>query len=119
MRDAFGRFATAASTWSGSSWSFAAHLALVAAFMAAGPYFGWDAVMMVLTTALTVTTELLAVLILNTQNRENKALHLKLDELIWTQADARNDLLDLERRAETDIEKVEREMDEHLREGDG
>ena len=113
MRDAFGRFAAAASTWAGSPWSFVAHLFVVAAFCAVSPLFGAEPVMLVLTTVLTVATELLAVLILNTQNRENKALHLKLDELIRTQARARNDLLDLERRTESDIEQVEREMERH------
>jgi low affinity Fe/Cu permease len=111
VRDAFGRFATAASTWSGSPWSFVAHLVVVAVFLAAGPLVGADTVMLVLTTALTVATELLAVLILNTQNSENRALHLKLDELIRTQDQARNSLLDLERRDDSDIERVEREME--------
>jgi low affinity Fe/Cu permease len=49
-------------------------------------------------------------LIQNTQNRDAKALHLKLDELIRTLRGARNDLIDLEDCTDEELETLQREF---------
>jgi low affinity Fe/Cu permease len=49
-------------------------------------------------------------LIQNTQNRDAKALHLKLDELIASREEARNRLIDLEDCTEAELEELEREF---------
>jgi low affinity Fe/Cu permease len=107
VRDAFTRFAAAASHWVGSPASFVLHLAVIAAWLALGPRFGWsDTWQLVMTTALTVATELVAVLIANAQNRDAKALHAKLDELIRVSQAARNELIELEDAPEATVAAV-------------
>ncbi len=57
-------------------------------------------------------------LIQNTQNRDAKAVHLKLDELIRALAGARNKLVDLEKLSDADLKKLETEF-EKLRKSAG
>jgi low affinity Fe/Cu permease len=65
-------------------------VALVALWLLTGPLFGFgDTWQLVMTTGLTVTTQLLVILIQATQNRDGRALHLKLDELLRAVAEAR------------------------------
>jgi low affinity Fe/Cu permease len=113
VRDAFARFATAASHWVGSPASFVVHLVVVAGWLVLGPRFGWsDTWQLAMTTALTVATELVAVLIANAQNRDARALHAKLDELIRVTSAARDELIELEDAPEATVEAVRREIKE-------
>lgn len=50
------------------------------------------------------------VIIQNTQNRDAKALHLKLDELIRSVSSARNTLIDLENLSDEELERLQREF---------
>lgn len=59
-----------------------------------------------MTTLFTVTTELIAVLVLNTQHRDARAMQLKLDELLRGVAGARSDLAGLEDRSEADLSRI-------------
>ena len=56
-------------------------------------------------------------LIQNTQNRDSKAVHLKLDELIRALTGARNDLVDLEELSDEDLKKIEQGIQATEREG--
>ena len=69
MSQRFAVIAEASARWVGSPLSFVLHLVLIAGAVAMFPVWGWQATLVVLTSILTVTTELIAVLISNTQMR--------------------------------------------------
>src|ERR1700682_2954225 len=84
-------FATKASYVVGTKWAFAAAIALIVGWAAAGPYFHYsDTWQLVVNTATTVVTFLIVFLIQNTQNRDARAIQLKLDEIIHSLKGARN-----------------------------
>ena len=111
MRERFHRFAVAVSDAMGSSWAFVAALALVAVWGGTGPLFRFsDTWQLVINTGTTVVTFLMVFLIQTTQNRESRALHLKLDELIRSQRNARNIFADLEHATEQELAELEAEF---------
>jgi low affinity Fe/Cu permease len=72
-----------------------------------GPVFHYsDTWQLVINTGTTIVTFLMVFLIQNTQNRDMSALHLKLDELIRVNEDARNKLLNLEDLTEEELDKI-------------
>src|SRR5215831_15157006 len=82
VADRFHIFATRASVWVGSKWAAVA-LATIVMWGAVGPHFHYsDTWQLVVNTATTIVTFLMVFLIQNTQNRDAKAFHLKLDEVI-------------------------------------
>ncbi len=78
---------------------------------ATGPFFGWsDTWQLVINTGTTIVTFLMVFVIQSTQNRDTQALQLKLDELIRVTADARNSLMGLEERPESEIKELKSEF---------
>lgn len=76
-----------------------------------GPMFGFsDAWQLVINTGTTIATFLMVFLIQNTQNRDSRAVHLKLDELLRSQHDARNRLIDLESGTDEELDQLKREF---------
>jgi low affinity Fe/Cu permease len=72
-----------------------------------GPYFGFtNTWQLIINTTTTVVTFLMVFLIQSTQNRDNEAMHLKLDELIRAVEGAHKALLDLEDLDEKDLNKI-------------
>ena len=72
-----------------------------------GPFFGWsDTWQLVINTGTTIVTFLMVFVIQNTQNRDTKALQLKLDELIRVNNVARNSLMSLEEKTESEVEEI-------------
>jgi low affinity Fe/Cu permease len=110
----FTLFAERVALYSGSSWCFLGALALIIVWGATGPVFQYsDTWQLVINTSTTIITFLMVFLIQNSQNRDTAALHLKLDELIRTHAQAQTALLDLEELSEEDLTKI-REQYEQL-----
>jgi len=110
---AFQAFSERVSGWVGSPWFFVANLLLVAVWLASGPLFHWgDTWQLVMTTGLTVTTQLLVILVQATQNRDGRAVHLKLDELLRAVGEARTELAGAEDMAEEQVERVIEEIKE-------
>lgn len=110
-RDRFRRFGAAAATVVGSPWAFAAAVLVVAVWAATGPLFHYsDTWQLVINTGTTVITFLMVFLIQNTQNRDAKAIHLKLDELIRGVKGARTNLVDLEDMTEEELDRLQREF---------
>ena len=64
-----------------------------------------------LNTGTTIVTFLMVFLIQNTQNRDAKAAHLKLDEIIRAVKGARNELIDLEKLADEDLTSLEKQFE--------
>ena len=72
-----------------------------------GPYFHYsDTWQLIINTGTTILTFLMVFLIQNTQNRDAKALQLKLDELIRVNMAARNSLMSLEEKSEPEVEEI-------------
>ena len=71
------------------------------------PFDYSDTWQLIINTGTTIVTFLMVFLIQNTQNRDAKAVHLKLDELIRAMSSARNNLLDLEELSEEELKKLE------------
>ena len=111
QRHHFSEIASKASKALGSAWAFIGACALVLLWMVTGPLFGFsDAWQLVINTGTTIVTFLMVFLIQNTQNRDSRAVHLKLDELIRSIHAARNQLIDLEHCTDEELERVEQEF---------
>src|SRR4051794_9516946 len=111
MRDLFHKVAQKTSNVVGSAWAFIAALIIIIVWAASGPIFHYsDTWQLVINTGTTIVTFLMVFLIQNTQNRDARVIHLKLDELIRATDPARNSLLDLEELSDEEIEKLEKEF---------
>jgi low affinity Fe/Cu permease len=111
----FSDLARSASHALGSAWAFAAACGVVLVWAITGPLFHYsDAWQLVINTGTTIVTFLMVFLIQNTQNRDARAIHLKLDELIRSINAARNRLIDLENCTDEELDKVQHEF-EHLK----
>lgn len=111
MRDTFRRFSHQIATVLGKPWAFILALFIVLIWACSGPFFHFsDTWQLVINTGTTVITFLMVFIIQNTQNRDAKTIHLKLDELIRTNAEARNRIIDLEDVADDEIKKLQDEF---------
>jgi low affinity Fe/Cu permease len=111
MRELFREFAQQASLTVGSAWAFIVALGVVVVWAASGPAFGFsDTWQLVINTGTTIVTFLMVFLIQNTQNRDAKAIHLKLDELIRAGTHARTELVELERLSDEELERLQDEF---------
>jgi low affinity Fe/Cu permease len=107
---AFRHFAARASERLGSHWAFIGAIVVVVAWVVTGPLFHFsNAWQLVINTGTTVVTFLMVFLIQATQNRDAKAIHLKLDELIRS-SKARNVFADLEDADEEELEAFQAEF---------
>ena len=112
IRDAFGVFARKMSTVLGSAWAFVCAILIIAVWATTGPAFHYsDTWQLIINTGTTIVTFLMVFLIQNTQNRDAKAVHLKLDELIRALGPARNKLVDLEKLSDDELKKLEQEFE--------
>lgn len=103
----FTRFAAVTSHAVGTPFAFLVALGLVVVWGVTGPYFRYSTDwQLVINTGTTIVTFLMVFLIQNTQNRDSRAMHLKLDELIRAMEGAHNALLDLEELEEKDLNKI-------------
>jgi low affinity Fe/Cu permease len=103
----FLRFASGTAEWAGSHWAFTLAIALILVWAFTGPFFGFsDTWQLYVNTATTLVTFVMVFVIQNTQNRDSKAIHLKLDELIRATPQARNEFMEAE---EEDLDEILRE----------
>ena len=103
----FARFSRWVERQVGRSSTFVLAIAVVLVWAVSGPLFGWsDTWQLVINTGTTIVTFLMVFVIQNTQTRDTQAMQLKLDELIRVNEMARNSLIDLEEKSETDVEKT-------------
>jgi low affinity Fe/Cu permease len=111
VSDAFRVFARRSSIMLGSAWAFAGAVIVIVVWLLTGPAFHFsDTWQLIINTATTVITFLMVFLIQNTQNRDAKAVHLKLDEMIRALKGARNQLLDLENLSDEDLKSLEEQF---------
>jgi low affinity Fe/Cu permease len=105
----FSMFASRTANIAGSHWAFLATFVFIVVWLISGPIFGFsDSWQLVANTVTTLTTALMVFLIQNTQNRDARAIHLKLDELLRATPRARNEFMEAE---EEDLDEIEREKE--------
>lgn len=102
----FTRLASAASTAAGRPAAFVLAAMVVVVWAISGPIFQYsDTWQLVINTGTTIVTFLMVFLIQNAQNRDTKALQIKIDEILYSLKDAHNALLDLEELEDDELEK--------------
>jgi low affinity Fe/Cu permease len=110
FKEAFRGFAKRTADLVGTPVAFLGAVGLIVVWAASGPTFRFsDTWQLVINTATTIITFLMVFLIQNTQNRDSRAIHLKLDELIKALRGARNSVIDLERLSDDQLKKLEDE----------
>ena len=120
IRDAFAVFARKTSGILGSAWAFVCAILIIVIWGMTGPAFGYsDTWQLIINTGTTIVTFLMVFLIQNTQNRDAKAVHLKLDELIRALGGARNKLVDLEKLSDDDLKSLEAEFEKLRQKAEG
>jgi low affinity Fe/Cu permease len=112
VSDAFRIFARRSSRVLGSAWAFAGAILIIVVWALTGPAFHYsDTWLLIINTVTTIVTFLMVFLIQNTQNRDAKAAHLKLDEVIRALKGARNELIDLEKLTDEDLISLEKQFE--------
>jgi low affinity Fe/Cu permease len=100
----FSKFAGQASNVTGSSWAFLSAVVIIVVWAISGPLFNFsDTWQLIINTFTTLVTFLMVFLIQNTQNRDAKAIHLKLDEIIHVIGPAHDELMAVEDRSDEDL----------------
>ncbi len=95
----------------GSAWAFITAVVLLVIWASTGPIFQYsDTWQLIVNTATTIVTFLMVFLIQNTQNRNDKATQLKLDELLSAVHGARTGLVNLETRTDEELEDLQEEF---------
>ena len=108
----FTRLATRAAHATGQPVAFAAVVALILLWILTGPLFGWsDSWQLIVNTGTTIVTFLMVFLIQNSQNRDAAALQAKLDEVIRSMSQARNEFIGIEHLTDTEIEMIRAELE--------
>jgi low affinity Fe/Cu permease len=100
----FGKASARAAAAVGTPGAFVLALTTVVVWAASGPHYRYsDTWQLVINTGTTIITFLMVFLIQNTQNRDARALHLKLDELIRSVHAARNDMINIEKLSDEEL----------------
>jgi low affinity Fe/Cu permease len=108
VHDHFGRFAALASGGLGSTWAFLGAGLVVLMWGATGPLFHFsNKWAMIIDTGTAIATFLMVFLIQNTQNRDSRAINLKLNEVIRAMDTARNQMIDIERLSDLELDEMQ------------
>jgi len=111
MSEIFRKLAHRVSELVGSPMAFVVAIAIIIIWASYGPQYQYSEIWhLMINTATTITTFLVVFLIQNTQNRDAKAIHLKLDELLRVDKPARDRFVDLEELSDEELEKLEQEF---------
>ena len=105
--DWFGRFSAKCSSLMGSRWAFLTAMLLLIAWVVTGPYYRYsDTWQLIINTGTNIITFIMVFLIQNTQNRDAKAINLKLTEVIRSLGEAHNDLIDVEKLSDEELDQL-------------
>ena len=102
--DWFGRFCSSCSTYLGSRWAFAGAVLVIVVWAMLGPFYHYsDTWQLIINTGTTIVTFLMVFLIQNTQNRDARAINLKLDELIHAISTAQDQMINIENLSDNEL----------------
>lgn len=105
--DRFSHFCSQASAYVGTRWAFGGAVAVIVIWAVTGPVFHYsDTWQLIINTGTTIVTFLMVFLIQNTQNRDARAINLKLNELIHAVDKAHNQMIDIENLSEEELDKL-------------
>ncbi|HVK62393.1 MAG TPA: low affinity iron permease family protein [Bdellovibrionales bacterium] len=111
MSEWFRKFAHTVSNWAGQPFAFLIACLAIVVWVSLGPAFNYtDTWQLIINTGTTIATFLMVFLIQNTQNRDARAIHLKLDELIRSNKHARNAMIDLEELSDAELDEVHQQL---------
>jgi low affinity Fe/Cu permease len=117
LNDKFNAIADRLTSALGSFWALLASVLIVVVWALTGPIFNFsDTWQLFINTSTTVITFWMVFVIQNSQNRDAKAVHLKIDELIRSMEGARNDFITLERAPEEVVAEREAELEKVAKE---
>jgi low affinity Fe/Cu permease len=109
----FDKVAHAVAEQSGRPIAFISAAIIVLVWAVTGPIFAYsDTWQLVINTGTTIVTFLMVFLIQNSQNRDTRALQLKLDELIRVTTDAKNSFISLEDKTEKELDQLKTVLDD-------
>jgi low affinity Fe/Cu permease len=112
MRDTFRSIADRTAVIIGSPWTFVGSVIVTGVWLVLGPVFQYsDTWQLTMNTLASQATFLVAFLLQNTQNRDTRALQLKLDELLRSTTGARNDLVQLENMSDDELGRLHEEFE--------
>ena len=112
VNDSFRIFARRSSIVLGSAWAFTLAVLIIVVWGLTGPTFKFSNTwQLIINTGTTIVTFLMVFLIQNTQNRDSKAVNLKLDEIIRALKGARNQLINLEGLSDEDLKNLEKQFE--------
>lgn len=111
----FARFAAATANWTGTTAAFVTALLVVLVWGITGPMFNYsDSWQLVINTGTTIVTFLMVFLIQNTQNRDTKALQIKLSELILALETANNRIAAIEDASPEELDAVQKDIQQRV-----
>lgn len=111
MYHTFRKFSQWISERVGSPWAFVTAVVLIIIWAVSGPFFDYsEKWQLIVNTGTTILTFLMVFLIQNTQNRDGRAIQLKLDELIKAIDPARNALIDIEDMEDSELTLLQDEF---------
>ena len=111
----FARFAAATANWTGTTTAFVTAFLVVLVWGITGPMFNYsDSWQLVINTGTTIVTFLMVFLIQNTQNRDTKALQIKLSELILALETANNRIAAIEDATPEELDAVQRDIQQRV-----
>ncbi len=111
MKEYFRKIASKTAYAMGTASAFLLSCVIVILWGITGPFFNYsDTWQLYINTGTTVATFLMVFLIQNTQNRDSKSLHLKMDELIRSTKNARDAFLELDDLSDDEIATIDGEL---------
>jgi low affinity Fe/Cu permease len=111
MHETFRTIAQRTSATTGSPWGFGLAVTIVLLWAFTGPFFDFsDTWQLVINTGTTIVTFLMVFLIQGAQNRDSRAVHLKLDELLRAVTEARTSMVDLEALTDQELDRLQSEF---------
>lgn len=111
MKEVFRKTAARVSVWAGTAMVFLGAVLVIVIWATTGPLFNFsDTWQLVINTGTTIVTFLMVFLIQNTQNRDSKAVQIKLDELIRATKGARMHYIDLEDLSDDELRELDKEF---------
>lgn len=107
MNNIFRNFANFIAVQAGKPKTFVFAVLVIFTWAISGRFFNYSNTwQLVINTTTTIVTFLMVFLIQNTQNRDSKAVHLKLDELVKANRMARNLMLDIETQSDEELDRL-------------